>query len=83
MKKMFTHLNLAIDKTRHDKIEDERKLHVPVGFEPALSLDPPPCQTEEPSEQVTEPSASTKTEPSDSGHSPSHSTRLEYTFVLE
>ncbi|GFO23928.1 hypothetical protein PoB_005043300 [Plakobranchus ocellatus] len=44
---------------------------------------PPTCQTEDPSEKATEPSFFTKIEASDSGHSPRHSIRLEYTFVLE
>ncbi|GFO36802.1 hypothetical protein PoB_006330700 [Plakobranchus ocellatus] len=39
---------------------------------------PTPCQTEEPSEQATEPSASTGIKAFDSVDSPSHSIRLEY-----
>ncbi|GFN86149.1 hypothetical protein PoB_001265500 [Plakobranchus ocellatus] len=67
------------DKIRQDKTrqEDERKLHVREGFEPAPSLAPTPCQTEEPSEQAN--ASTQKIEESDSGHSRSHSIQLEYT----
>ncbi|GFO24539.1 hypothetical protein PoB_005104400 [Plakobranchus ocellatus] len=79
MKKTFTHLDLATDKTRQETRQDRRREKITiVGFEPSPTPAPTALPDRGTKQTSTEPSASTKIEAFDSSHSPSHSIRLEY-----